>query len=122
MNSLFTVTSSIASKKQLPLQNLKKKKELEEEFYSVLRSACYSNPSFLNEIQKHIELTSHVSSTSTIIGWLKTFKRQRDERLSSYRSEITELLNRYVTLNVDEVLAVQLYLVLECYLKKQRTT
>jgi hypothetical protein len=73
----------------------KDEKKLETEFSSILKSACYSDPSFLNEIRTLIRSTSHVFSTSKIIGWLATFETERDERLKSYETVITELFDRY---------------------------
>jgi hypothetical protein len=49
----------------------------------------------LNEIRTLIRSTSHVFSTSKIIGWLATFETERDERLKSYETVITELFDRY---------------------------
>jgi hypothetical protein len=89
-------------KKKVTESKHKKIIELESEFSSALRSACYSDPSFLNEIQEYIKLPNrNFSSNTTILNWLDLFIIGRERQLAKYTSQITDLLDVYVA-DVDE--------------------
>lgn len=52
---------------------------LEEEFSSVLRSAYFSNTSFLEKIQERVSVTRCDNLTrNKILGWLNIFKSERE--------------------------------------------
>jgi len=74
---------------------------LKEEFFSILRSACFKNSSFLEKIQNYVDLESNITTKNKILGWFNIFKSERTQQLDDYSSAITDLLNGYVPLNVD---------------------
>ncbi|MEI7493249.1 MAG: hypothetical protein WCJ92_01455 [Alphaproteobacteria bacterium] len=75
---------------------------LKEELFSILRSACFKDSSFLEKIQNYVKLEKNLSTKNTILEWFNMFKSERAHQLDIYTSVISDLLNGYVRVNVDE--------------------
>ncbi len=75
---------------------------LKEELFSILKSACFKDSSFLEKIQNYVNLEKNLSTKNKILEWFNMFKSEREQQLDIYTSVITDLLNGYVGVNVDE--------------------
>ncbi len=75
---------------------------LKGELFSILRSACFKDSSFLEKIQNYVNLEKNLLTKNKILEWFNMFKSEREHQLDIYTSVITDLLNGYVPVNVDE--------------------
>jgi len=80
-----------------------KDNELKEELFHILKSAYFSNTSFLEKIQEWVSVTRCDNLTrNKILGWLNIFKSEREQRLADYTSVIIDLLDGYVSASINQ--------------------